>query len=162
VAVYPQSYYAVVDKYRLRWMDVAYEPGELKAVAYRASKKIGEAVMRTAGPPAAIRLTPDRTKLAASGEDLCYVLVEAIDADGNVCPLADNLVQFKLDGPAEIAAVGNGNPMSQEPDQADHRQLFFGKAMLIVRPAEGTGATVRISATSDGLKSADTSIVSQP
>ena len=77
VSVYPQSYYAVTDKYRLRWIDVAYEPGELKAVAYKDGKQIGEAVMRTAGEPAAIRLTPDRTTLSASGDDLCYVLVEA-------------------------------------------------------------------------------------
>jgi beta-galactosidase len=162
LAVYSQSYYAVVDKYRLRWMDVAYEPGELKAVAYKDEKKIGEAVMRTAGPPAAIRLTPDRTKLSATGDDLCYVLVEAVDADGNECPLADNLVQFKVDGPGEIVGVGNGNPMSLEPNQADHRKLFFGKAMLIVRAVEGEGGTVRIAATGEGLKSAETSATSRP
>ena len=160
VLVYPQSYYAVVDKYRLRWLDVAYEPGELKAVAYKGDKKIGETVMRTAGPPAAIRLTPDRTKLSAGGDDLSYVLVEAVDADGNECPLADNLIQFKVDGPGEIAGVGNGNPMSLEPNQADHRKLFYGKAMLIVRATEGEGGNVRIKATSDGLKSADASITS--
>jgi beta-galactosidase len=162
VAVYPQSYYAVVDKYRLRWMDVPYEPGELKAVAYKGDKKVGEAVMRTAGPPAAIRLTPDRTKLSSSGEDLCYLLVEAIDAEGNECPLADNLVQFKVEGPAEIAGVGNGNPMSLEPDQADHRQLFFGKAMLIVRTTEGEVGAVKIKATSDGLSSAEATVNSRP
>jgi beta-galactosidase len=162
LAVYPQSYYSVVDKYRLRWMDVTYEPGELKAVAYKGGKKIGEAVMRTAGPPAAIRLTPDRKKLSATGGDLCYVLVEAVDADGNECPLADNLIQFKVDGPGEIIGVGNGDPMSLEPDQADHRKLFFGKAMLIVRTDEGEGGTLRITATSDGLKSAETSATSRP
>jgi beta-galactosidase len=162
LAVYPQSYYAIVDKYRLRWMDVTYEPGELKAVAYQGDKKIGEAVMRTAGPPTSLRLTPDRTKLAASGEDLSYLLVEAVDADGNECPLADNLVQFKVDGPADIAGVGNGNPMSLEPNQADHRKLFFGKALVIVRTTEGEGGTVRITATSDGLKSAEASLASRP
>jgi len=162
LAVYPQSYYAVTDKYRLRWMDVPYEPGELKAVAYSGDKKIGEAVMRTAGAPATLRLTPDRTKLSASGDDLCYVLVEAVDADGNECPLADNLVQFKVNGPAEIAGVGNGNPMSLEANQADHRKLFFGKAMLIVRATEGEGGTLRIAATSEGLKSAEASATSRP
>ncbi len=150
-AVYPQSYYAVTDKYRLRWLDVPYEPGELKAVAYKDGKQIGEATMKTAGAPAAIRLTPDRSKLAATGEDLCYVLVEAVDADGNLCPLADNLIDFKIDGPAEIAGVGNGNPLSLEPYQADHRKLFFGKAMLIVKADEGPGGDVKITASSDGL-----------
>ena len=71
------SYYDVTYKYRLRWNDVVYEPGELKVVAYKGGKSIGEAVMRTAEAPAAIRLTPDRKELAATGEDLCYILVEA-------------------------------------------------------------------------------------
>ena len=160
--VFPTSYYAVMDKYRLRWMDVPYEPGELKAVAYKDGQPIGEAVMRTAGPPSAVRLTPDRTELAASGEDLCYVLVEAVDKDGNPCPLADNLVRFAVDGPATIAAVGNGDQQSLEPFQADHRKLLFGKAMLIVRTDEGPGGQVRVTATSDGLQPATVSVASRP
>ncbi len=144
-------YYAVVDRYRLRWMDVAYQPGELRAVAYRRGERIGEAVVRTAGEPASLRLTADRASLAATGDDLCYVLVEALDAEGVPCPLADSLVRFDVEGSAVIAGVGNGNPLSLEPFQADRRQLFFGKAMLIVRPTEGPGGTVRLLAASAGL-----------
>ena len=81
--------------------------------------------MRTAGEPAAIRLTPDRKELAATGEDLCYILVEAVDEKGTLCPLAENMVRFKVEGPAEIAGVGNGNPLSLEPFQADYRKLFL-------------------------------------
>jgi hypothetical protein len=162
VFVYPVSYFAVTDKYRLKWMDVVYEPGELKAVAYKGDSRIGEAVMRTAGPPAAIRLAPDRTQLAASGDDLCYVTAEAVDADGTLCPLADNLVRFAVEGPAEIVAVGNGNPMSQEPFQARERKLFFGKAMLILRISEGNGGEIRVSATSDGLAAANVSCRATP
>jgi hypothetical protein len=150
------SYYDVTYKYRLCWNDVVYEPGELKAVAYKDGKSIGEAVMRTAGGPVAIRLTPDRKELAATGEDLCYVLVEAYDDKGTLCPLADNLVRFKVDGPAQIAGVGNGNPMSIEPFQADYRKLFFGKAMLILRTKEGQGGPVHVTAQSDGLISGET------
>jgi beta-galactosidase len=162
VAIYPQSYYAVVDKYRLRWNDVAYEPGELKAVAYKDGKQIGEAVMRTAGQPAAIRLTPDRTTISASGDDLCYLIVEAVDADGNLCPLAADLVQFDVAGPAEIAGVGNGNPLSLEPFQADYRQLFYGKALLILRADEGPGGEIRVTASSGKLTPDVAKIVSQP
>jgi hypothetical protein len=160
-AVYPQSYYAVTDMYRLRWLDVPYEPGELKAVAYKDGRQIGEAVMKTAGAPAAIRLTPDRTTLASSGDDLCYVLVEAVDTDGNLCPLADNLVEFKIDGPAAIAGVGNGNPLSLEAYQAAERKLFFGKAILILRTEEGPGGKVEITASSAGLAPATTSLHSR-
>ncbi len=165
-AAYPQraesSYYDVTYTYRLRWNDVVYEPGELKAVAYKDGRQVGEAVMRTAGKPAMIRLTPDRKDLAASGEDLCYVLVEALDDKGTLCPLADNVLRFKVDGPAEIAAVGNGNPLSLEPFQADSRKLFYGKAMLILRTKVGASGTVRVTAESDGLTTAETIVSVSP
>ncbi len=152
------SYYDPTYKYRLRWNDVTYEPGELKAVAYRDGKRIGQAVMRTAGEPAAIRLTPDVTELTAGGLDLCYVLVEALDEGGNLCPLADDMIHFELDGPAEIAGVGNGNPLSFEPFQADYRKLFYGKAMVILRTQKGKPGRITLRAMADGLTSAETSL----
>jgi beta-galactosidase len=90
--------------------------------------------------------------LAASGEDLSYILVEALDEEGTLCPLADNVIQFKVDGPAEIAGVGNGNPLSFEPFQADTRKLFYGKAMLIVRSAAGKAGDVQVTASGQGLR----------
>jgi beta-galactosidase len=162
--VYPEKvesdYYDVTYRYRLRWNDVVYEPGELKAVAYKDGKEIGQAIMRTADEPASIRLTPDRTKLAATGEDLCYILVEALDDKGTLCPLADNSVRFKVEGPAEIAGAGNGNPLSLEPFQSDSRKLFYGKAMLILRTKEGQTGRVRITAQSDGLTPAEVTVQS--
>ena len=149
------SYYGVLDRYRLCFNDVNYEPGELKAVAYKDGKEIGQAVMRTAGEPATVRLTPDRKQLAATGDDLCYVLVEALDANGTLCPLADNMIRFKIDGHAEVAGVGNGNPLSLEPFQADYRKLFFGKAMLILRTKEGQFGDICVVAESDGLTSVE-------
>ena len=145
------SYYGSIDKYRLCFNDVNYEPGELKAVAYKDGNEIGQEIMRTAGEPAKIRLTPDRKELSATGDDLCYILIEALDANDTPCPLADNLIKFKIDGPAEIAGVDNGNPLSYEPFQADYRKLFYGKAMLILRTKEGQAGDIHITAESDGL-----------
>jgi len=160
--VYPEKvesdYYTVTYKYRLRWNDVVYEPGELKAVAYKDGKKIGQAIMRTAGKPAKIRLTPDRKNLAATGEDLCYILAEALDKKGTLCPLAENSVRFKIDGPAEIAGVGNGNPLSLEPFQSDSRKLFYGKAMLILRTVDGHAGRARVTAESEGLAPAGVTV----
>jgi hypothetical protein len=163
--VYPEKvesdYYDVTYKYRLRWNEVVYEPGQLKAVAYKDGRKIGQAVMQTAGKPAKIRLTPDRKRLTATGEDLCYILVEALDADGTLCPLADNSVRFEIKGPAGIAGVGNGNPLSLEPFQADSRKLFYGKAMLILRTIDGQAGRVRIIAESEGLTPAEVTVQSR-
>jgi len=166
-AAYPDraesDYYAPTYTYRLRWNEVVYQPGELKAVTYQDGQQIGEAIMRTAGAPAALRLTPDRKELAATGEDLCYILVEALDNRGTLCPLADNLVRFKVDGPAEIAGVGNGNPLSIEPFQADYRKLFYGKAMLILRTQPGQTGNVKVTASSDGLAAGEaTALVVTP
>lgn len=165
LGVYPEKiesdYYAPTYDYRLRWNDVVYEPGELKAVAYQDGRRIGEAVVRTAGACAQLRLTPDRTVLSATGEDLSYILVEALDADGTLCPLADNMVQFAIDGPGEIAGVGNGNPISYEPFQADFRKLFYGKAMLIVRTVEGRSGAIAVTAAADGLEAATVTLKSK-
>ena len=108
--------------------------------------------MRTAGPAASIRLTPDRTALAATGEDLSYILVEAVDAQGNPAPLADNLVQFEVQGPGEIAGIDNGDQTSYESFQGSRHKLFYGKAMLIVRTKEGQAGKIQVTAGADGLK----------
>jgi beta-galactosidase len=153
------DYYDPTYKYRLRWNEVAFEPGELKVVAYRGNERIGEAFMRTAGAPASLRLSPDRVELSASGEDLSYILVEAVDEKGTPCPLAENMVTFDVEGPAEIAGVGNGNPLSLEPFQADHRRLFHGKAMLILRSLDGQSGDILVTARSEGLKDGAASLL---
>jgi beta-galactosidase len=109
----------------------------LKAVAYQNGRKFGSAVMRTAGEQAKLRLAPDRKYLQADSDDLSYLLVEAVDQDGNLCPLAMNDVKFKLEGPATIVGVGNGDHHFPAEFDADHVTLFYGKAILIVRASEG-------------------------
>jgi beta-galactosidase len=146
------------DRYALRWLNVPYEPGELKAVAYQGGHKLGSAVVRTAGKPEKLRLTPDRKALSANGDDLSYLLVEAVDKDGNLCPLAMDDVKFKLDGRATIAGVGNGDHHFPAEFDADHVTLFYGKAILIVRASECDGGTIRVTATSDSLGKAETSL----
>jgi beta-galactosidase len=151
----------VRDRYALRWLDVPYQPGELKAIAYQNGRKLGSAIVRTAGEPAKLRLTPDRKSLGADGEDLSYVLVEAVDRDGNLCPLAMNDVKFSLEGPATIAGVGNGDHQFPAEFDTDHVTLFYGKAMLIVRASEGKGGAIRVNATGEGLRAAEASLRSR-
>ena len=121
--------YKVCGKYRLMWFDTVYEPGEVKAVAYRGGKCIGEAVVRTAGKPVALKMTQDYD----DGE-YAFLQVEAVDADGICNPLAENRLSFSVSGPGRIVAAGNGNPRDMESfaDPSAH-SLFFGKAVVIVR-----------------------------
>jgi beta-galactosidase len=170
-------YYDVCDRYRLRWLDVAYQPGELKAVAYRDGRKIGERVMRTVGPAVAVKLTPENGGRAwaghavsasagrgqassnlpeggaTDGDDLIFVQIDATDAQGTRDPLAAHRIRFSLAGPGEIVAVGNGNARGYDAftDTAGH-PLYFGKAVAVLRRT-GTGE-VALTASADGLQPA--------
>jgi len=140
--------------YRLKWEDVIYKPGSIEAVAYdNAGKTLCRKEIKTAGDPTGIVLTGDRAAIDADGRDLSFVTVKIVDEDGNFCPTADNMVNFKIDGPATIAAVGNGNPISYESFRADHRKAFNGLCLLVVR-SERTPGNIEITASSTGLKSA--------
>lgn len=121
--------YQVCGKYRLMWFDMVYEPGEVKAVAYRQGRRIGEAVVRTAGKPVALKLTQDY----GDGE-YAFFQIDAVDAAGARNPLADNRLSFSIAGPGRIVAAGNGNPRAMESfaDTSAH-SLFFGKAVVVVR-----------------------------
>jgi beta-galactosidase len=83
------------------------------------------------------------------------------DKDGNLCPLADNLIRFNLSGAGEIAAVDNGNAATDEPFRADHRKAFNGLALLIVRSKRSGEGPVRVVAASEGLKEDSTMITIQ-
>jgi beta-galactosidase len=144
-------------RYRLMWNDVVYQPGEIKAVAYKHGKIIGEDYRKTAGKPYEVRLTPDRSTIKSDGYDLSYVLVEAFDKDGNPCPLADDMVKFKVNGPGFIAGTDNGNPQSYEPFKADYQSLFYGKAMLIIQAQKERGI-VEVAAEAEGLSVGKTQI----
>ena len=142
--------YRCCGKYRLMWFDTVYEPGEVKAVAYKDDVRLGEAVVRTAGQPVALRLTSEAPDIPADRETLAFVQVDAVDANGVRDPLATNRIEFALTGPGEIVAVGNGNPRDFKSfkDVSGH-SLFFGKATVVIRRV-GEGPIV-LAARSEGL-----------
>ena len=140
-----------VERFRLMWMDVSYQKGELKAVAYKEGTIIGEERIKTAGEPYEIRITADRSTIHADGMDLSYLLVEAFDKDGNLCPLANNKVDISINGAGHIAGVGNGNPQSFDSFRANYVNLFYGKAMIIVGSDLQKG-DIQLITTSNGLK----------
>jgi beta-galactosidase len=139
------------------WNDVVYQPGELKAIAYKESAAIGEDNVKTSGEPFELRLTPDRKKISSGGMDLSYITIEAYDKDGNLCPLADNNINITIKGPGKIAGVGNGNPQSMEPFQTESIELFYGKALVIIRSGFKKGM-LEITTNCDGLKKTLTNI----
>ncbi len=144
-------------KYRLEWQ-VPYEAGELKAVAYSGGKQVAADEVRTAGAPVKIILQPDRNVIQADGDDLSFVTVRIEDKDGNLCPMADNLVHFSVSGAGDIAAVDNGNAATVEPFHADHRTTFNGLALLIVRSKPEQDGKIHVVASGDGLNQGEADI----
>jgi beta-galactosidase len=142
-------------KLHLTWT-VPFEPGELRAVARRNGVTVATDVVRTAGEPHAIRLTPDRHVIAADGRSLSFVTVEVVDAHGVVVPSADDLIRFHVEG-GTLAGVDNGRQESAESYHAPQRSAFNGKALAIIRSDEDPGPIV-ITATADGLLPATTTV----
>jgi len=137
--------------YRLKWEDIIYEPGSIKAVGYdEQGNVLAEKEIRTAGEPNKIELICDRDEIKADGEDLSFVTVKATDDQGNFCPTSDNLISFKLEGNGEIIAVGNGNPISHESYTGSGRKLFNGLCLVIVKSTLNAGS-IKLTATSPNL-----------
>ena len=142
-----------LDRYRLRWNNVKYEPGEIRVVTYNQyGDKVGEDVRRTADEPTQIQLVaecpdndrmdyvtrngvlhPVKNTLKANGNDLAFVTVSLLDKDGNECPLADDELTFEVSGAGTFKAVCNGDATSLEPFTQPKMKLFSGKLVVIVQ-----------------------------
>ncbi|MGH7939494.1 MAG: beta-galactosidase GalA [Limisphaerales bacterium] len=137
----------------LEW-NVKYEPGTLSAKGYDANGKIiGQTVIETTGPPAAIELDPDRATLEANGEDVSLITVKIVDRRGRTVPTASNRVTFKVTGAGQLIGLGNGDPASHEPDKGTQRSAFNGLCLAILQSGRKPGE-ISIEADSPGLKSA--------
>jgi beta-galactosidase len=138
-------------KFKGSWT-VPYEPGTLRAVGFDGGREVAAWTLKTAGEPAKISLRAEKPAIAAGGQDLCYVIVQVLDADGNRQPRGENLVRFSIEGPGTIAGVGNGNPVSVESFQSGERKAFEGRLIAVVRSGKKAGE-VKLTAESDGLES---------
>jgi beta-galactosidase len=137
--------------------EVPYQPGVLKAIGFSGNKQINSTTLQTANEVSQIKLTADRNKIKADGQDLCYVSVELTDADGNRNPKAENLVSFEINGPGTIVGVGNANPVSLESYQQHHRKAWQGRCLVIIK-SENKAGEIRLKAVSAGLNTSEISI----
>ena len=148
-------------RYRLMWMDTKYEPGTVKVVAYNeAGEAVAEREVKTAGKPHHIELKVDRATIEANGKDLAFVTVSVVDKDGNLCPAADNLIEFSVAGEGHYRAGANGNSVSLELFHEPRMKVFSGMMTAIVE-SNDTPGTITLTARSKGLKSAKIMIKSE-
>ena len=138
-----------LDRYRLRWNDVKYEPGELKVVVYDANgNAAGEEIVKTAGKPADLKLEAwtANENLQANGDDLAFVTVSLTDAEGTLIPQADDQLTFEVTGAGTFEAVCNGDATSLESFKQPTMKLFSGQLVVVVRSAQKAGTlTLKVS-----------------
>jgi beta-galactosidase len=149
-------------EYRLRWNDVKYESGELKAVAYKNGKPWAEATRRTTGMASALKLEADRSAIRADGSDLSFVTVSLRDAKGDLVPTAAPLLRFHVDGAGEFVAADNGDPTDLRTFSEPQRNAFNGLALAIVRARRGASGPIQLTVDSDGLPSAKLTLSATP
>ena len=148
------------DQQRKAVFTVPYAPGTVKAVGVNGDLEVATSVLQTVGDAAKLKLTADHTTLHADGEDLSFITVEAVDAQGRPRLDATEEVRFSISGPGTIIAVGNADQQSTEAYQGDHRALFGGRALVVVRSSRTPGA-IHLKATADGLSAGEVTVQSE-
>lgn len=138
---------------------VPYAAGTLRAVGIDGGQEAEHFELETAGNARAIRLDADRNQLDADGQDLLFVAVGIVDERGNLRPDADSLITYELHGPGEIVAVGSGDLRSRHGYQANPRNVFQGRALVIIRTTPQAGL-LTLTARAPGLETATVEIES--
>ncbi len=131
---------------RIVWGKVPFKAGKIEAVAYKDGKAVARHRIETAGKPVKLIATPDNDNWKADGMDLQHVRIHAVDNKGRKSPVAQDDVTFEVDGDAVIVAVTNGDMTSEELNVQNHRRLFNGSNMVILRSGNQPGEiTLRVS-----------------
>jgi beta-galactosidase len=136
---------------RILWKAIPYQAGKLEAVAYKNGKVIARHAIETTGKAVKLQAILDNTNWKADGEDLQHVRIIAVDSKGRRVPDANNELKFDVEGDARIVAVTNGDIESDELNVTNHRRLWHGSAMVILR-AGSQPSKVTLKTTSDNFK----------
>lgn len=132
---------------------VPYQPGELLVRARRSGKVVAESSLRTAGEATALRLSIDRRELAANGQDVAFINIEAVDAQGRLQPSATSKVHVQVDGVGTLAAVGSGDTQDDSSNAGTDFALFQGRAQAVVRSGLAAG-TIHVVVSAEHLREA--------
>lgn len=149
---------SVYERYRLVWPEVTYQPGEIRVVAYDAEgNAAAEKTVRTAGKARSLVVIPNRTEVDATGDELVYFTIKAVDKDGNFVPVDERTVEFEVSGAGSFEATANGDPTCLMPFHEPRMKLFSGAATAIVRAADVPGV-LTLRAKARGVRAGEASV----
>ena len=136
---------------QIKWEGITYADGKLEAVAYNSGKAVARHQIETTGKAVSLRVTPEDSEWRADGTDLMHLRIEAVDNKGRRVPMAQDELKFEVEGDASIVAVSNGDINSDELNVTDHRRLWNGSALVILRAGK-TASKVTLKTSADGFK----------
>lgn len=129
--------------------DVLYVPGELKAVAYKDGM-VMEQILRTAKSDKCIKLDCSRTTIAHGGE-IAFVEISLTDENGVLNPESNRQIHVKVEGGAELIALGSADPKSEENYWEDTCAAYEGRSLAVIRSREKHGKAI-ITVSKDGTE----------
>ena len=140
---------------QIKWEGITYADGKLEAIAYNSGKAVARHQIETTGKAVSLRVTPEDSEWRADGTDLMHLRIEAVDNKGRRVPMAQDELKFEIEGDASIVAVSNGDINSDELNVTDHRHLWNGSALVILRAGK-TASKVTLKSSADGYKTVKT------
>ncbi len=144
-----------------RQWNLAYAPGELKAVGRNGGKEVASEILQTAGAPAKVVLTADQATASPSFDDVVFVQAMVTDAQGVRVPFADDTLHFEISGPGQLVATDNGKPDDHTVFPSPARSTKDGRALALVRAKDTTGK-ITVTATADGLQPGTVNLTAIP
>ena len=127
---------------QIRWDNITYADGTLLAIAYNNGKDVAHHQIQTSGKAVRLSALADNIEWKADGMDLMHVRLEAIDSKGRRVPMAQDELTFEVEGDAQIVAVTNGDINSDELNVQNHRRMWNGSAMVILRAGRNPSKVV--------------------
>ena len=121
---------------KISWNDVPYKKGKLEAIAYQQGKAVAHHTLETTGKAVKIIAEPDNDNWKADGMDLQHIRLTAVDSKGRRVLTCQDELTFDVEGDARIVAVTNGDINSNELNVTNHRKLWQGSAMVILRAGQ--------------------------
>ena len=131
---------------KITWNGIDYKKGKIEAVGYRQGKAVARHALETTGKAVKIVAEADNSQWQADGQDLQHIRLRAVDSKGRTVLTCQDELTFTVDGDARIVAVTNGDINSHELNATNHRQLWQGQAMVILRAGS---APSKITLTTD-------------